>query len=489
MLRSNILQFLLPFFITVFSYLPFDHRSRRQLLGFLHLSRCMVKHMPPHSIQRIMHEKVLRRVMSRIIRLFGDDELLFVLKKLNRSDPHNLRALTAALCGENPRPLRIAMSPKFLDFLQNSSKYAYRFFIVLSHFPKRCRPNYDCHPTTVMACEFLTLFKENKLFRELFDCPSKKSSKRIFYAASRNQSKSFQLLMKSLKHMRKACGEESYIYSRMNCLEKMHFILNDFWHEMRKMKPWEWERLYDDFAKNAVVPTPRECRIKSKGGFARNRLTPMNLHASPMLQSDYGKLLLDCNQALSFPQVSLSLLDIIYVEARQMVSISEASKSTCAQGMYFVLIMIWFYQSGDPLLSYIVKTIYKMNADDPQYKEAYEFNVEIVRFLKNVVDHHRPDCLQKVWKRLNPGLWKSPLFLSCYPNMNLSTMFQMFYEIINKREFFCQIEHFISENSSANQKSIESFLRTMKATSLDTYFQRNFHYHLLPPLLDPGFGL
>ena len=215
----------------------------------------------------------------------------------------------------------------------------------------------------------------------------------------------------------------------------------------------------------------------------------MNLHASPMLQSDYGKLLLDCNQALSFPQVSLSLLDIIYVEARQMVSISEASKSTCAQGMYFVLIMIWFYQSGDPLLSYIVKTIYKMNADDPQYKEAYEFNVEIVRFLKNVVDHHRPDCLQKVWKRLNPGLWKSPLFLSCYPNMNLSTMFQMFYEIINKREFFCQIEHFISENSSANQKSIESFLRTMKATSLDTYFQRNFHYHLLPPLLDPGFGL
>jgi len=486
--RNSILpNFFSLFLVTVSSYLPSVPSLRRQLLGFLYLTRCMVKDMS-HS-KRIMHEKVLSRVMSRIIRLFGDDELLFILKNLNRSSAHNLSALTAALCGENPPPLRIAMSPKFLEFLQNSSKYAYRFFIVLSHFPKRCRPNYDCHPTTVMAYEFLTLFKENELFRKLFDCPSKKSSKRIFYAASRNQTKSFQLLMKSLKHMRKACGGESYIYSRMNCYEKMHFILNDFWHEMCNMKPWEWERLYDDSAKNAVVPTPRECRIKSKGGFASARLTPMNLCAFPMLQSNYGKLLIDCKLAFSFPQVSLSLLDIIYVEARQMVSISEASKSTCAQGMYFVLAMIRFHQSGDPLLSYIVKTIYKMNADDPQYKEAYEFDVEIVRFLKNVDDHHRPACLQKVWKRLNPGLRKSPLFLSCYPNMNFSTMFQIFWEIIKEHDFFCQIEHFISENSSANQKSIESFLRTMKATSLDTYFQRKFHQHLLPPLLDPAFGL
>jgi hypothetical protein len=446
----------------------------------------MVKHMPPHSIQRIMHKKVLQRVMSCVIRHFGDDKLMFILKSLNKSEPHNFRALTAALCGENPPPLRIAMSSKFLDFLQNSSKYGYRYFIVLSHFPQRSRPSYDCHRNTVMAYEFLKLFKENKLFRELFDCPSKKFSKRLFYAASRNQTKSFQLLMKSLKHMKKASGGESYLSSRINCHDQLYFILDDFWHNMREMKPCEWGYLYDDFARNAVVPTPKECRINSKGAFASNRLTPMNLRAFPMSQSDYGKLLFDCKLAFSFPQVSLSLLNNIYFEARQMVSSSEASKSTCSQGMYFVVTMIWFHQSGDPLLSYIIKTIYKMNVDDPQYKEAYEFDIEIVRFLKNV-DGHQPACFQKVWKRLNPGRFKSPLFLSCYQNMNLSTMFQMFYDIINNGEFFCQIEHFISENSSANQKSIESFLRTMKSTSLDKCFQRKFHEHLLPPLLDPAF--
>ena len=101
MSRSNILRFFLPFSATVFSYLPFDRRTHRQLLGFLYLTQCMVKDMS-HS-KWFMHEKVLRRVMSRIIRLFGDDELLFVLQSLNKCKAHNHIALTSALCGTLPK--------------------------------------------------------------------------------------------------------------------------------------------------------------------------------------------------------------------------------------------------------------------------------------------------------------------------------------------------------------------------------------------------
>jgi hypothetical protein len=93
----------------------------------------------------------------------------------------------------------------------------------------------------------------------------------------------------------------------------------------------------------------------------------------------------------------------------------------------------------------------------------------------------------KIWKVLNPKMWSQPAFLSKYQDMRLSQMFERFYKIINNPEFFRQIEHFISENSSANLQSLRLFLGTMKETSLDKHFERMLHPFCLQPDIDPAF--
>ena len=476
MSRSNILRFFLPFSATVFSYLPFDRRTHRQLLGFLYLTQCMVKDMS-HS-KWFMHEKVLRRVMSRIIRLFGDDELLFVLQSLNKCKAHNHIALTSALCGTLPPPVRFSVSHGFVDFLKNS-KHDERWFEVLSCFPERDRPNCQCNGISAVAHELRTLYKRNKLFIRVFRCSSRECSKRIFYNASRKKTKSFRALMTSLRRMKKALRVELYFSSRLNIYDELDHILDHFFHEMQSMQQIDWDELYESFS-----PTPVQYSITPEGTIEPTQLMPMKLQDFPLSQKDFGKLLPHSYRAFSFPKIQDTLLNNILILAKEPVSIIGHSRSTLSQALYFVLAMIWFHQSSDPFLGYFIRTIHNKKVDDPCYEQAYEFDLDKTLHVRES-DGSMPKFL-RMWNILNPKMWSQLLFLS-NQYMSISRMFEMFYDIINNPDFFHQIEHFISENSSADLKSVGSFLSTMKATSLDERFRHMFHPFCLQPDFDPAF--
>ena len=210
----------------------------------------------------------------------------------------------------------------------------------------------------------------------------------------------------------------------------------------------------------------------------------MKLQVFPLSQIDFGKLLPYCHLAFSFPAIQETLLNYVLILAKEPVSIIDTSRSTLSQALYFVLAMIWFHQSSDPFLGYFIRTIHNKKVDDPCYEQAYEFDLDKTLHVRES-DGSMPKFL-RIWNNLNPGMCSQPLFLSNQYNMSISRMFEMFYDIINDPEFFRQIEHFISENSSSDLKSVGSFLSTMKATSLDEHFKGICRTYYMLEEFDPA---
>ena len=430
----------------------------------------------PHS-KRFMYEKVLHRVMSRIIRVFGNDELLIILERLNHVEQHNLRALTSALSGTLPPPVRFSLSIDFFDFLQKSD-YFERWFIMLSCFPKRWRPSSQCMGFNVVAHELRTLYEENRIFLILLRCQSMKLCKKIFYNASRKNTGSFRALMTSLRRMKKALRGELNL-SRLNLCEQVDYILEYFFDEMQSMQIFQLERLYESFAQNSLVETPLQYSVAPDGTIEPKQLQPMKIWFLHFSHENSAEVLIRCNLAFSFPKIGAALLDYIWIIAKEPVSVRDCSRSTFSQGMCLVLNMISLHQANDPFLGFMLRTW--CHPQNP----FFEFHLERMLHVK-MMDGSTPTFL-KIWKDLNPKMWSQPAFLSKYQDRRLSQMFERFYKIINYPEFFRQIEHFISENSSANLQSVRLFLGTMKETSLDKHFERMLHPFCLQPDIDPAF--
>lgn len=467
----SILPIFLPFLATVLSYLPIEHRSRRQLICCLNITTWLVMRITmPYSTKRVQDKMlciVLRRVMSRVLHLFGDDEILGVLMRLNKSGPHNIRALRSVLCGTLPPRVQLCLSFEFVAFM-NQSTFVERWLYVFTHFPLLHKPNARCTGFSLVVNELRTLYQDNNLFHTLLGCPSRRLRMQIFYRASRRQTKSFRALMNSFKRMKKALRGKLNL-SSLNMYELTDCVLLYFFKEMQNMGRAELERLYESFAEGSLQLN-QYYRVTPDGEFAPYPLLPMQISHFGYSVEDSKRLLLLCNTAFSFSEVPVRLCHDLMITATEPVSVDYLSKLT--QGMYFVLSMIWFHQSMDPFLGYIIRTWLLHSHHD----SLYDFHLQKILHV-TLEDGGSTPTIAKLWKWLVPQ-FSDPPFLSIYRNLRLSDMLEMFYDIIDDPECFVQIERFISENSSANLQSLRLFLSTMEETSLEKRFRSMFHSSL-----------
>jgi hypothetical protein len=462
------------------TYLPNDPSSRRSFLSFLSMSQFLVMRIKMLYLSRSLShilQKVLHRVWTHILRRFGDDDFLIILRRLNQSEPHNIRALTSLLCRELPPPVRLTLSQEFISFLEDS-EFEERWLQVLSGFPKRRGTNPSEKGLVVVAHELRTLYEHNTLFLILVRFPSW-LHKRVFYSASSRQTKSFRALMKSFRRMKKALRGELNDLS-LNPYKLVTSILHYFFQEVQNMRHSEWDSLYSIFARESLVPQLLQQEVTEEGRIKDYQLLPMKLPFFPHSFKDCKTILMRCKAAFLFPEISDSLVDLSFLIAKEPVCIANYWKSILSQGLCFVLSMTWLHQRMDPLLGYFIRMW--LHSHHPNQDPFFQFHLEKLMHSTGI-DGSIPDVV-KMWNRFFPK-FSNPKFFSIYQKKQISDLFSVYYQIINKPNFFDEIHHFISENSSADNQAYRTTCNQMKGTSIEVHFQRLFHSFFLPVGLDP----
>jgi hypothetical protein len=335
------------------------------------------------------------------------------------------------------------------------------------------------------------LYQHNALFVRLLRCQSQSMTlrKRIFYKASRRQTKSFRALMTSFKRMKKAVGGEFWLENKevgywldlgkLNPYDLIHEIMQYFFQEMHNIERIHLEKLYSNFAEGSLkMDEYRELTLD--GDFVPYQLREVEFSYVSNSFEDAKKLLGYCNLPFSFPEVDSELLRLSIILASEPVCSDSTANSTLYQGTCFVLHMISLYQSQDPFMGYVIRALY--HSHDNRDDAFYLFHLNKMVHAK-LIDGSLP-LIVKIWNMF-VLVRSQPQFLSIYPDLTLADMLKMFYDIINNREFLFEINLLISENSSANLASLRFFLRTMRETSLDKHFRGIFRVFLMPPAMDP----
>jgi len=459
----------LPFLVTVLSYLPLEHSSRSQLLC-LQLIRCLVTRITmPYFTKTASNisQMVFRRVMTRVLQLFGDDEIKSILMVLNKSGPHNIRALRSVLCRNFLPPAQLSLTFDFIDFMHKSESVEH-WLDVLSQFPQLTQPNARCTGFSLVAQELRTLYQQNKLFSTLLSCQSLRLSKRILYNASRNQTRSFRAFMNSFKRMKKALRGELNLVG-LNMYDLTDCILSYFFDEMQKMGRIDLQRLYEVFAEGSLTKD-YYIKVDSEGCLVPFPLRPTEISFVPFSDRDARVILDSCNKTFMFPQIGSKLKMELFFIAKEQVSFDDSCVSIGSQGMFFILSMISVHQSGDPFLAYIIRSIY--HSYDP-IDDFIDFHVEKLLHV-SLINGSIPEIV-RLWKLIYPGRWSQPAFLSTFRDTRISSMFRMFYDIVNTPECFGEIVDFISQNSSSDSKSVRMSLRNMQMPSLASRHNRMFY--------------